>query len=80
MTIDPSDYGLINIRTIGAGPGRGHKGVSGEGFKIIERLNIRDALQDPRFSELAEQIRERFILIVRSYIRAGVIQLNELTP
>ncbi len=78
MNIDPSDYGVITIRSVGPGPGRGHKGERGEGFRTIGRLNIREALEDPEFSDLAEQLRERFITIIRSYLRTGVISMEEL--
>ena len=45
--IDPSKYGLISIRSVGPGPGRGHKGEKGEGLRTIGRLNIIiEALQD----------------------------------
>ncbi len=78
MHIDPSEYGVITIRSVGPGPGRGHKGERGEGFRTIGRLNIREALEDPEFSDLAEQVRSRFITIIRSYIRTGVISMEEI--
>ena len=78
LHIDPSEYGLISIRSVGPGPGRGHKGEKGEGLKTIGRMNIIEALQDSRYSELAEQIRRRFIDIMRSYLTSGVITLEEL--
>ena len=78
MLIDPVDYGIINIRSVGPGPGRGHKGEPGAGLRTIERLNILEALADPRFSDIAEQVRDRLILIVRSYIENGVFGIDEL--
>ena len=78
MVIDPSDYGVITIRSVGPGPGRGHKGERGEGFRTIDRLNMLEALESPEFSELAEQVRDRFITIVRSYLRSGIISMEEL--
>ncbi len=79
MTIPPAEYGVITIRAVGPGPGRGHKGERGEGFRTIGRLNINEALEDPQFSDIAGQVRERLITIVRSYLEAGVISLEELT-
>lgn len=79
MTIPPSQYGIITIREVGPGPGRGHKGESGEGLRTIDRMNIREALEDPQFSEIAGQVRDRLITIVRSYMRAGVISMEEIT-
>lgn len=79
MTIPPDEYGVITIRTVGPGPGRGHKGVRGEGFRTVGRLNIREALENPEFSDIAGQVRDRLITIVRSYIEAGIISKEELT-
>jgi len=79
MTIPPDQYGVITIREVGPGPGRGHKGERGEGFRTVGRLNIREALEDPEFHDIAGQVRDRLILIVRSYLRAGVISMEEIT-
>ncbi len=79
MTIEPSQYGVITIREVGPGPGRGHKGERGEGLRTIGRLNIREALEDPQYSDIAGQVRDRLIAIVRSYMEAGVISLEEIT-
>ncbi len=79
MTIPPDQYGIITIREVGPGPGRGHKGERGEGLRTIERLNIREALEDPQHSDIAGQVRDRLITIVRSYIEAGIIDLGEIT-
>ncbi len=78
MTIEPSQYGIITIREVGPGPGRGHKGERGEGLRTIGRLNIREALEDPQYSDIAGQVRDRLIAIVRSYINAGVISMDEI--
>ena len=79
LTISPADYGVITIRSVGPGPGRGHKGERGEGFRTIGRLNIREALEDPEHSEIAGQVRDRLIAIVRSYMDAGVLTIEDLT-
>jgi len=79
MTIPPDEYGVITIRTVGPGPGRGHKGVRGEGFRTVGRLNIVEALESSEFSDIAGQVRDRLIAIVRSYVRAGVISMDEIT-
>ena len=79
MTIPPDQYGIITIREVGPGPGRGHKGEKGEGFRTVDRMNIKEALEDPQFSEIAGQVRDRLIAIVRSYIDAGVIAVEEIT-
>jgi len=79
MTIPPDQYGIITIREVGPGPGRGHKGERGEGLRTIDRLNIQEALEDPQFSEIAGQVRDRLVTIVRSYISAGIISMEEIT-
>ena len=79
LTIPPAEYGIITVRSVGAGPGRGHKGVPGEGFRTIDRLNISQAMADPQFSDISGQVRDRIIAIVRSYVRAGVISMEEIT-
>jgi len=79
LTIPPSEYGIITVRSVGAGPGRGHVGERGEGLRTIDRLNIKEALADPQFSNISGQVRDRLIAIVRSYMEVGVISLEELT-
>ncbi len=79
MTIPPDQYGVITIREVGPGPGRGHVGERGEGLRTIDRLNIKEALVDPQFSDISGQVRDRLIAIVRSYIDAGVIAVEEIT-
>jgi len=79
LTIAPAEYGVITIREVGPGPGRGHIGERGEGLRTIDRLNIKEALEDPQFSDIAGQVRDRLIAIVRSYMRAGVISMEEIT-
>lgn len=79
LTIPPDQYGVITIREVGPGPGRGHKGERGEGLRTIDRLNIKEALEDPQFTDIAGQVRGRLIAIVRSYIEAGVISIEEIT-
>ena len=79
LTIPPDEYGVITIRSAGPGPGRGHKGVRGEGFRTIDRLNIKEALKNPEYSEIAGQVKDRLINIVQSYMRAGVISMEDIT-
>lgn len=75
MTIPPDQYGIITIREAGPGPGRGHKGEKGEGLRTIDRLNMREALEAPQFSDVAGLMRDRLITIIRSYLESGVISM-----
>ena len=79
LTIPPEEYGIITIREVGPGPGRGHKGERGEGLRTVARLNIREALEDPEFSDIAGQVRDRLVAIVRSYIAVGAISMDDIT-
>ena len=79
LTIPPNQYGIITIRAVGPGPGRGHKGERGEGLRTVARLNIREALEDPEFADIAGQVRDRLVAIVRSYISAGAISMDDIT-
>jgi len=79
MVIDPSDYGIITIRSVGPGPGRGHKGERGEGLRTVDRLNMGEALENPEFSDIAGQVRDRLITIIRSYMRADIISMDDIT-
>jgi len=79
LTIPPAEYGVITVREVGPGPGRGHVGERGEGLRTIERLNIREAMADPQFAEISGQVKDRLVAIVRSYIGAGVIAVEEIT-
>ncbi len=78
LTIPPDQYGIITIREVGPGPGRGHKGERGSGLRTVARLNISEALENPQFSDIAGQVRDRLIAIVRSYISAGIISPEEI--
>ena len=79
FTVDPSDYGFISIRAKGPGPGRGHRGEPGKGLHRIGKLTLIEALQDPRFSDLAEGQRQRLITMFKSYLASGVLELGEVT-
>ena len=79
LTIPPSEYGIITVRQSGAGPGRGHVGERGEGLRTIDRLNISQAMADGQFADISGQVRDRLVAIIRSYIEAGAISLDEIT-
>lgn len=78
MDIDPSDWGVISIRATGPGPGRGHKGVPGEGLHTIARLTLIEALQEPEYEVIAEDVRQRMITILKSYVASGLIEHDEI--
>ncbi|GAH03920.1 unnamed protein product, partial [marine sediment metagenome] len=37
------------------------------------------AMADPQFAEISGQVKDRLVAIVRSYIGAGVISVEEIT-
>ncbi|MBA7626013.1 hypothetical protein ES703_33447 [subsurface metagenome] len=79
LTVDPSDYPIVQLREVRAGPGRGHKGKGQGGWPVIGTLSITEVLEDPEYSDLGLQVKDRLIAIVRSYIDAGVIAVEEIT-
>ena len=79
LTIPPAEYGIITVRQVGAGPGRGHIGESTDGLRTIGRLNITEAMADSQFSDISGQVKDRLLAIIRSYLDAGAISLEEIT-
>ncbi len=70
--IRPTRYGIISIREVRPGPGRGHK-KGGGGFPNIGRMNIVECLASSEYSGLAHQIIERFESIWNDYQLVGII-------
>ena len=79
MTIDPAEYPIVQIREVIPGPGRGHRVKGHGGWRTVEELSIAEVMEDPAYEELGLQVKERLVAIVRSYVRAGVISLVELS-
>lgn len=75
---DPADTPVIQLREVSPGPGRGHKGSGVGGFPVVAELSLAEALEDPAYSELAEEIRSRLIFIIRDYLKNGIININEI--
>jgi len=78
LTTEPSDYPLVQLREVLPGPGRGHKGKGQGGWQVTGTLSIVEVLDEPEYADLGLQVKERLINIVRSYIRAGIISMEEL--
>ena len=76
--IEPADFNIIQIREALPGPGRGHKGSGVGGFQVVDEMTIQQMLEDPRYRELAGQVKRRLIRIVRSYMAAGILSVEEL--
>ena len=76
--IEPADFNIIHIREALPGPGRGHKGSGVGGFQVVDEMTIQQMLEDPRYRELASQVKRRLIRIVRSYMAAGILSVEEL--
>jgi len=79
LTIPPSEFHLIEIREISAGPGRGHKISGFGGFPVIDTKNIIQMLDSPEYAHIAEQYLYRFKAIFRDYIETGVFDISEFT-
>ena len=78
LTVDPSDYPIVQIREVLPGPGRGHKGKGQGGFQVTGTLSIVEVLEDSEYADLGFQVKDRLIAIVRSYMRAGIISSEDL--
>ena len=46
---------------------------------MIGNLSITEVLEDPEYADLGLQVKDRLTAIVRSYMRAGIISMEELT-
>ncbi len=79
LTTEPSEYPMIQIREVQAGPGRGHKGKGQGGWPVVGTLNVVEVFEGTEYADLGLQVKDRLVAIVRSYMKAGVIDLKELT-
>ncbi len=79
LTTDPSDYPMIQLREVQAGPGRGHKGKGQGGWPVVGTLSAVEVFEDPEYRDLGLQVKDRLVAIVRSYMEAGIISLEEIT-
>ena len=78
LTVDPSDYPIVQLREVLPGPGRGHKGKGQGGLHVTGTLSIVEVLDDPEYADLGLQVKDRLTAIVRSYVRAGIISLEDI--
>ena len=78
LTVDPSDYPIVQIRDVQPGPGRGHKVKGHGGWPVTGTLSIVEVLGDPEYADLGKQVKDRLTAIVRSYMRAGIISMEDL--
>jgi len=78
--IEPADFNLVQFREPGGGPGRGRREKGVGGFQAVPELGmtIQDMLKDPEYRDLGLQIKDRLIQIVRSYMEAGILNIDEL--
>lgn len=76
--IEPSAFNLIQFREPNPGPGRGRRERGFGGFRVVDSLTIIDMMKDPRYRGLAIQIKRRLIKIFRSYLAAGILNIDEL--
>lgn len=74
---------VLQKRRILAGPGRGKKGKNVDsGFPAIKDagLSIVEMAANPSYAEIVEAIKDRLLMIVRAYLKAGIIDQSELVP
>ena len=76
--IEPADFNLVQFREPNPGPGRGRREKGVGGFRVVDEMTIQDMMEDPRYRELASQVKRRLIKIVRSYMAAGILSVDEL--
>lgn len=80
LVVPPSEFPVIQVRVAMAGPGRGHRATGTGGFPTALELSMGEALEDPAYGDLAKQMRDRLVEIVKSYIGAGYLDPQELIP
>lgn len=80
LKIPPVKFRALQIREAEAGAGRGHKGKGVGGFKLIEEdcLTLQEMLENPKYGEVAEQLKGRLVNIVKAYKKAGIIKRGEV--
>ena len=78
--IEPADFNIVQFREPNPGPGRGRKEKGVGGFKAVGGMTIQDMMadEDPEYQELAIQLKRRLVRIVRSYMAAGILSVEEL--
>lgn len=77
------DWTVRQVRQMLAGPGRKHKGKNSDtGFPAIKEqgLSIVEMKEDPNCVYMVDAIKKRLLKIVRAYIDAGIIDINEIVP
>ena len=77
------DWTVRQVRQMLAGPGRKHRGKNPDtGFPAIKEqgLSIIEMKADPNCVHMVDAIKKRLLKIVRAYIDAGIIDINEIAP
>ena len=74
------DWKVLQVREMLAGPCRGKKGKDrSTGFPVVpeESLSILQMAENEEYDNLVEAIRNRLVMIVKAYIKAGLISKEE---
>jgi len=76
---DP-DWALVHTRQAMGSPGRGKRIKGVGGFQIVEGsgVSIVEMIDDPEYAPYAEAVKDRVLLIVREYLRVGIIDPAEI--
>ena len=75
------DWNVLQVRACLAGPGRKHKGKNTTtGWPLIESAckSIVELAADPEYADLVEAIKSRLTMIVKEYIRVGIIRIEDI--
>ena len=75
-----AEWDLLQVRKASPGPGRGRKEKGVGGFTLVpERgMTITEMLDSPDHSDYALGVKKRLLVIVKEYMRIGVISPEEL--
>ena len=75
-----ADWDLLQVRQASAGPGRGRKEKGVGGFKVVPELGmtVTEMLDSPEHRDYALGVKRRLLVIVKEYMRLGVISPDEL--
>jgi len=75
-----AEWDLLQVREALPGPGRGRKEKGVGGFQLLPEMGmtINEMLDSPEHRDYALGVKKRLLVIVKEYMRIGVISPEEL--